>query len=114
MISTPNLIPKKENSRIHLRIEKESPNRIEEKRGFSLAVYFFDVNIFILVNRCPECDFLYNSKCMNSEAEHKSVHESRLNALKIRSGSVLGAKWVNWKSGSIYSVADKHKCKHLQ
>ena len=50
---------------------------------------------------------------MNSEAEHKSVHESRLNALKIRSGSVLGAKWVNWKSGSIYSVEDKYKCKHV-
>lgn len=50
---------------------------------------------------------------MNSEAEHKSVHESRLNALKVRSGSVLGAKYVNWKSGSIYSVEDKHKCKHL-
>jgi len=50
---------------------------------------------------------------MNSEAEHKSVHESRLNALKVRSASVIGAKWVNWKSGSIYSVEDKHKCKHL-
>jgi len=71
--------PKTENSRIHLRIVKESSSRIDEKR----------------VNRCPECDFLYNSKCMNSEAEHKSVHESRLNALKVRSGSVLGAKYVN-------------------
>ena len=65
-----------------------------------------------LVSRCPECDFLYNSKCMNSEAEHKSIHESRLNALKVRSGSILGAKWTNWKSGSIYTVEDKHKCKY--
>lgn len=97
-LSTPNLHSKNENSRIHLRIEKENPSRVDERR----------------VNRCPECDFLYNSKCMNSEAEHKSVHESRLNALKIRSGSVLGAKWVNWKSGSIYSVQDKHKCKKLE
>ena len=47
---------------------------------------------------------------MNSEAEYKSVHEGRLN---VRSGSLLGAKYVNWKSGSIYSVEDKHKCKHL-
>ena len=50
---------------------------------------------------------------MNSEAEHKAIHESRLNALKVRSGSILGAKWTNWKSGSIYTVEDKHKCKLL-
>jgi len=97
-LSTPNLISRQKNSRIHLRIDKDDHNPVDQKR----------------VTRCPECDFLYNSKCMNSKAEHQDIHENRLNALKIRSGSILGAKWINWKSGSIYTVEDKHKCKKLE
>ena len=88
----------------------QSKSLFHPRRGAALLHVLHHIKTF-LVTRCPECDFLYNSKCMNSKAEHQDIHENRLNALKIRSGSILGAKWINWKSGSIYTVEDKHKCK---